>query len=179
MISCLFIFIRFLFQVTFLLKNLENLRGAIYLLFFPLPEESSSTKSSFSWISGTLLSDIPKIEVTSVLAWLFCKWNCECDCFKTLLARKQRWSEGLRCCRLVIIIIFDAFLKAHTVLATQIWIFRPVFFFIRESPTVVGLFNFTIIIIIIIADSSGNIICRSFISHSLHVAENLNRFGIW
>ena len=63
--------------------------------------------------------------------------------------------------------------------ATQIWIFRPVFFFIRESPTVVGLFNFTIIIIIITADSSGNIICRSFISHSLHVAENLNRFGIW
>ena len=81
--------------------------------------------------------------------------------------------------QLVIIIIFDAFLKAHTVLATQIWIFRPVFFFIRESPTVVGLFNFTIIIIIITADSSGNIICRSFISHSLHVAENLNRFEIW
>ena len=58
--------------------------------------------------------------------------------------------------------------------------FQTCFFFIRESPTVVGLFNFTIIIIIIIiANSSGNIICRSFISHSLHVAENLNRFGIW
>ena len=57
---------------------------------FPSPEESSSSKSRFSWISETLLSDIPKIEVTSVLAWLFCKWNCECDCFKTLLARKTK-----------------------------------------------------------------------------------------
>ena len=35
-ISWFFIFIRFLFQVTFPLKNLTNLRGAIYLLFcFP------------------------------------------------------------------------------------------------------------------------------------------------
>ena len=42
--------------------------------------------------------------------------------------------------QLVIIIIFDAFLKAHTVLATQIWIFRPVFFlFESHQPLLVYL----------------------------------------
>ena len=88
-VVCLFSYASCSRSLSFL-KILKTWEAQFICCFFPLPEESSSTKSSFSWISGTLLSDIPKIEVTSVLAWLFCKWNCECNCFKTLLARKTK-----------------------------------------------------------------------------------------
>ena len=87
MISCLFISCS---RSLSFLKILQTREMQLFAVLFPSPEESSSSKSRFSWISGTLLSDIPKIEVTSVLAWLFCKWNCECDCFKTLSARKTK-----------------------------------------------------------------------------------------
>ena len=155
-VVCLFSYASCSRSLSFL-KILKTWEAQFICCFFPLPEESSSTKSSFSWISGTLLSDIPKIEVTSVLAWLFCKWNCECDCFKTLLAQKKKMIWRSKMLQLVIIIIFDAFPKVHTVLATQIWIFKIVFFFGNHQPLLVYLISPIFLFTALSADSSVKI----------------------